>query len=184
MSHRQPELSAETLWLRLSERAKADLSAKGFDERGFAARSTRDGLAIVNNYAKLRVYSLWDLVESEVCVSSGCLDFRCADVEALRATLVRSKAFSNPGPLAAWSSRELVRTSSLHFKHFEGWPQDQVQVHVDRHGSKLRGWWWLFPPLVAWQLLLHLQDYESYRDVHATFGRLSPLFERLGVLVE
>lgn len=181
--HHAHDDADDPLWDLLTERARAELSAPGFDEAWFGAHTPQDGLAVVNNYAKLRAYSLWRFVEAEVEVSSGCLDFVCNDVDGLKAALSGSATFSTPGSRAeVWTSRELVRRCALHFKHFEGWPNAHVQVHIDGHGSRLRWWWWLLPPMILWQLLRHLQHYESYRDVETSFAHLQPLMRRLQIL--
>jgi len=89
-------------------------------------------------------------LESEV----GNFHFICADVDSLLAH-VRNLGWKFEGDRAAhWHLREPVGRLSLHIKHFDGWPADQLQAHVDLFG--------MVDP-ISW--LLHAFTSRGYRRV-------------------
>ena len=120
---------------------------------------------------KLLEHGLWDFVAREEDSAVGTMHVTVTDPAALRAALrVRGFAFGG-GDDGPWDASERTFGPSLHAKHFDGWPADKVQFHVDRAGLWLaRAWWW-FPPVPLVQMARHAWHYESYRDVR-TLARL------------
>jgi len=84
----------------------------------------------------------------------GNLEFRCRDVDGFRRRLRALGFVLRDRPDGSWDAREPARRYSLHCKHFPGWPDDKLQAHIDP--------WGVGGP---WTILMHLLDYNGYRDV-------------------
>ena len=120
------------------------LAAVGVPARGAALNPVR---------IKLARLGIEEFVGEEEPADVGSFHFRCPDVDAFRLRL-RNLEFRMRDRGEAWDAREPVKRWSLHFKHFEGWPADRIQAHIDP--------WGVGGPVV---LLMHLLDYHGYKDV-------------------
>lgn len=165
-------LTAEAvpLWSQLPDYAQTELAACGCDAAWFE-RHASDGamrLTVLNLYVKLRGLGLWSHVRSEAGSQAGCLHFLCADLGGLKAALRARGDFTNPGAsLDEWESRERRAEGALHFKHFSGWPEAQVQAHIDPYGLLLQSeLWWLVPVVPLGQMIRHGADPTGYAEVH------------------
>jgi hypothetical protein len=157
-------------WEQLPDYAQADLAACGCDAAWFG-RYSGDAtmrLTVLNLYVKLRGLDLWRHVGSEQDSQAGCLHFMCPDVGALKAALRARGDFTNPGAsVTEWESRERRAEGALHFKHFTGWPEGQVQAHIDPYGLLLQSeLWWLVPVVPLGQMIRHGADPTGYAEVH------------------
>jgi hypothetical protein len=111
-------------------------------------------IGVENCRAKLKTHGLLAFVGREEASPLGTYHFHCTDPDAFRARL-KVLDFTPPGrPEGRWESRERVPVASLHIKHFDGWPADKLQAHIDPHG---------IGGLIRW--LRHVCDYNGYRDV-------------------
>lgn len=166
------ETAAEAVprWEQLPDYAQAELAACGCDEAWF----TRHGgdatmrLTVLNLYVKLRGLGLWRHVGSERDSQLGCLHFLCPDVGALKAVLRERSDFTDPEASPDdWESRERRADGALHFKHFAGWPEAQVQAHIDPHGLLLHSdLWWIVPVVPLGQMVRHGADPTGYQEVY------------------
>ena len=157
-------------WAELPDYAQKELAACGYDAAWFAAQAEAPTLrlTVLNLYVKLKGLSLWHVVGREAGSQPGCLHFLCPDVEALKETLRERAEFTNPqDEKTSWDSRERRADGALHFKHFEGWPEAQVQAHIDPRGLLLHSeLWWLVPVVPLAQMLAHAADPTGYREVY------------------
>ena len=114
--------------------------------------STELGAANIGH--KLDSYDLLRFVAAEEPADPGNFHFVCTDVDALRAALVVHGFRLRDRAAGAWDARERTARASLHLKHFAGWPDERIQAHIDPYG--IGG---------VWTTLMHLYDYNGYRDV-------------------
>jgi hypothetical protein len=144
------------------------LASRGYTDAWFVAQPEAVRTTVRVLHRKLASLDLWRFVAQEWRTEVGVLQFTCADVAELRAR-VGALGFRCAGPSSGrWEASERRFRFALHLKHFDGWPEDKVQAHVDPFGAWLPRAWWLFPPVPLVQLLLHRLTYDGYRDV----GRL------------
>jgi len=123
-----------------------------YDKAWFDKLPDEIRLTLLNLYAKMSKAGLWSYVQEILDLSPGCLHFECSNVEKLKAELTRRSDFMSPeSSMDKWDSAEMVRSGSLHLKHFN-WPsKSKVQAHVDHT------WSWADP-------LGHLSTYSSYKN--------------------
>lgn len=155
------------------------LSRSGHGAEWFDACDPVLQLTVVNLHVKLRALGLWRFVARESASGPGCLHFETDDLDGLKAALRAEPWMSNPADTrdGYWQSRELRASCALHLKHFDGWPTDRIQAHIDHSGLWLRWWWWLLPAVPLMQLVRHALGYHSYRDV----AGVRRLLERQGL---
>jgi len=149
-------------WPEVASYVQNDLNKTGFGTDWFAKKSAIARQAILNLYVKLKGLDLWRYVESNAKTSSeSTLEFKAKHHE-LREVLTDREDFTDPDDsLTKWSSREKKASASLHFKHFKGWPEKQVQAHIDPigvHGSSIP----IIGPLILG--IRHLLDYSGYKE--------------------
>jgi len=131
-----------------------EFAAIGIDDAWVREHGPRVRLGVANVYRKMSALGLWEFVRREHDSDLGNLHFRCVSVPGLIARLAEL-GFTRARPGSGfWQSRERVTRLSLHIKHFEGWPDDKLQAHIDPSG--IGGPW-------AW--LRHAVDAKGYRDV-------------------
>ena len=111
------------------------------------------GLGVANVRGKLDGFDLLRFVASPEPAGPGNFHFACNDTAAFRAALVVHGFRLRDRAGGAWDARERVARASLHIKHFVGWPEERMQAHIDPYG--IGG---------AWILIMHLLDYNGYRD--------------------
>jgi hypothetical protein len=155
-------------WDQLPPDAQRDLASRDYDESWFKEQSPEIRLTVLNLYVKLSGLKLWEFVDTQSNTKVGAIDFLCSRIDAFKETLSNRPDFTSPEKSAdEWSSREMRASGQLHFKHFKGWPETQVEAHIDKVGLLLRSkWWWLFPPIPLIQMARHGLDYSGYQDVY------------------
>ena len=111
-------------------------------------------LGVANTRRKLSALGLDAFVAERLESEVGNFHFICTDVDGLLARL-REMGWELEGDRARhWHMREPVVRLALHIKHFEGWPFDQLQAHVDLFG--------MVGP-ISW--VLHALTARRYSDV-------------------
>lgn len=157
-------------WAELPDYVQNDLTACGYDAAWFAGQSQVPvlRLTVLNLYVKLKGLTLWQFVTRERGALPGGLHFHCAAVSDLKAALQASDDFTDPqDSMDAWDSREKRAVGALHFKHFTGWPESQVQAHIDPRGLLLHSpLWWIMPVIPLGQMLAHAADPTGYTQVY------------------
>jgi hypothetical protein len=124
------------------------------DAARIAEMGPRTHLGVVNVYRRMRGLGLWQFVGREDDSTLGNVHFRCTSVPALLAA-TRALGFTAPRSQSGfWQVRQRVAHLALHLKHFDGWPDDKLQAHIDPIG--------VGGPLV-W--IRHVLDWGGYRDV-------------------
>jgi hypothetical protein len=119
-------------------------------------------LGVANVRRKLTASGLDGFVGERLDSDVGNFHFVCTDVDALIAH-VREMGWELEGDRAArWHLREPVARLSLHIKHFDGWPPDRLQAHIDPYG--------VVGPL-TW--ILHALTPRGYRNVERIRSRLT-----------
>lgn len=157
-------------WTELPDYAQKELGQCGWDAAWFASQEGEPvlRLTVVTLYVKLKGLSLWQFVGKEAGSQRGCLHFLSPSVDALKAALREREDFTAPQDSPqSWDSRERRAVGALHFKHFEGWPEAQVQAHIDPRGLLLHSdLWWIVPVVPLAQMLAHAADPTGYREVY------------------
>ena len=132
------------------------LASRGIDETWWSSRDDVLRQTVLNLYGKLVLHGLWRFVAREDDSGPGAFHFEATDVVALRAHLKMDAAFTAPsGRGDGWQSRERSAKGTLHFKHFDGWPEGRVQAHVDAVGLGLSCGLWLTGVAPVVQLVRH-----------------------------
>jgi hypothetical protein len=138
----------------------------GYTPEWFDSRSREIQLTVALLFMKLSALELWRFVGEESSTGRGTLEFLATDVASLKRELCSRNEFTRPSASKReWSSRELVSTCSLHFKHFPNWVDSKVQAHIDPIG--------LFPGRQVWRhpmdavvlLWRHVHDPEGYKEL-------------------
>lgn len=166
-------------WNQLPVRTKADLERCGLNETWFNDHADDLRLTVLNLYVKLKGLGFWHFIGwNESSTSRGCFEFLTPRLASFRKALQERKDFTSPQKSFRkyWNSRELRSSCSLEFKHFEKWPPEKVQAHIDRIGllpkSKL---WWLVPVVPLGHMAAHGLTPDSFKDV---FGIRSSLLQQ------
>lgn len=154
-------------WFQLPDHAQLDLSARGYTQTWYDSKPPNIRLTILNIYVKLKGLELWNFVGNESGTDLGRMVFASSDTAGLKRTLTDRDDFTSPEESELeWSSREMRVSGALHFKHFAGWPKNQVEAHIDQIGLlMLSKWWWLIFPVPLIVMAAHGLSQESYKDV-------------------
>jgi len=169
LSPMQAKLAKVPLWDQLPSYAREELEAKAYSGDWFDRQIPETRLTILTLYVKLRGMQLWEHIRGvmidETNQYPGRLNFIANDVNALKQDLRSRWNFRDPEPsnVQKWDSAEKRATGALHFKHFESWPPDKVEAHIDQAGVWLgsKAFWWVGVPVTG---LRHLIAYDSYQD--------------------
>lgn len=185
---RARNLSQAPDWNQLPGHVQNDFNNAGFGNWYQEANNTAR-LTLINNYVKMREADLWQYVNGPASppheTQSGALDFLTRDIDGFRSNLYGRNDFSDPTPLPILdsdkklASREYASELSLHFKTFQDWPENRIQVHIDQYGlvpsqGRIDQLWNSgvsefgagIGREVFDQLGKHLGSYNSYQDVH------------------
>ena len=127
----------------------------------------RVDLGVANVRRKLTAIGLDEFVGERLDSDVGNFHFVCTDVDGLLARVGEMGWEREGGPGMHWHVREPVARLSLHIKHFDGWPPEQLQAHIDLFG--------VVGPL-SW--VLHAITARGYRDVE----RVQRWLDRRGTL--
>ena len=142
-----------------------DLIARGFTGDWFRSAGPEVELTVLLARSRLSEHGLWRFVVADAETTVGRFQFACEDVAGLKAALIRA-GFTRPADGdGRWESREVRVRAALHLKHFDGWPPDRIQAHIDPWGLAVPAAFWLTvlgPPVVA---LLHALSPDGYRNV-------------------
>jgi hypothetical protein len=161
-------------WDTLPGPAKVALEPRGFKKEWFESSHDDVRMSVLNLYVKLKALGLWHFVERDAGSDSESLTFTCTDIHEFKRALRARGDFTSPEATSdSWESREYRTVGQIHFKHFEGWPENRVQSHIDGRGllpSKP-----LFYGLaagtaglgLALQALAHRIERDSYKDPYA-----------------
>ena len=157
-------------WAELPDYAQSELAAAGYDAAWFTAQAELPilRLTVLNLYVKLRGIGLWQFISREQGTLPGGLHFLCSAIDDLKAALRASTDFTSPHDSRDdWESRERRAVGALHFKHFTGWPESQVQAHIDPRGLLLHSLlWWIMPVIPLGQMIAHAADPTGYTEVY------------------
>ncbi len=141
---------------------------RGYTESWFARQPPELALTIRLCATRLAQHDLWRFVKHEAGSEIGKMHAIVTDVAALKTALrALPFAFGGGGADGAWDAAERTFGLSVHIKHFAGWPDDKVQVHIDRVALWLPPVWWWCPPVPLAQMVRHWWHYNSYLDVAA-----------------
>ena len=98
------------------------------------SRTERVELGIANVRGKLAALGLDRFVGPAEASHVGNYHFRCTNLEGLVEQLTHMDWTVPAGRDGYWQVREPVARLSLHIKHFDGWPADRLQAHIDPWG--------------------------------------------------
>jgi hypothetical protein len=128
-------------WEHLPDYVQQALGSKGIKADWYDKTDTSDDLRVtlLTLYVKLKGLGFWEFVGTmEESTSKGQFEFACTDVHKLKDALRKRDDFTSPEQSdKEWSSREMRGVGQLHFKHFDKWPVDKVQAHIDQVGPFL-----------------------------------------------
>ena len=162
-------------WQQLPDYAQRYLSLSNYGQGCFDQQADSIRMTVLNLFVKLRGMHLWQFVTLRSTTSISCLEVTASKIKTLKQELTNRWNFRTPeDSMKEWDSPEKRATGSLHFKHFNGWPNNKVQAHIDQAGLWLghRELWWAGIPVTGPR---HLANYDSYQDV---FGIRDILLEQ------
>ena len=91
-------------------------------------------LGVANVRHKLTALGLDQFVGPAEASHIGNYHFRCTNLEGLMERLGHLGWKVPTNRDGYWQVREPVARLSLHIKHFDGWPADRLQAHIDPWG--------------------------------------------------
>ena len=151
-------------WTELPQSTRDDLAKRGLVRTRFEQLDADTQLCLLAIRCALSRAELWHFVQHDDESGSGCLNFRATDVSALRAAIDSTAGFGPVRGTSRWTARQIGARGALHFKHFDGWPPDKVQAHIDPIGARPSWWWWLLPIVPLGLLLAHWIKGAGYQN--------------------
>jgi len=94
----------------------------------------RQALGVATVRCKLSALGFDGFVGEQLDSKVGNFHFLCIDVDGLLAHVAALGWRFEGEREGRWHLREPVARLSLHIKHFDGWPADQLQAHIDPFG--------------------------------------------------